>query len=162
MTIPIYVTSWLPRPAVKYHGCYQLGFEKYLPEWLETKNYVHFFGGLSKTGYRIDIKPEVKPDLIADVQDLSSIKDNTFDGGMADPPYDERFCKELYNLPYPKWNLWTKELCRIVKPGGLIGIMQNYIVPKISGCKYEKIYFIPTRIKQFPKVVTIQRKELFD
>src|SRR3989304_4506923 len=113
--IPIEVTPWLPRPAVKYHGCYQLGFEKYLKDWLQTENYIHLFAGLCKTGYRVDLNESVKPDLVADAQDLSMIPSNTFDGGMADPPYDEKFQKEFYQLPYPKWSLWTKELVRVVK-----------------------------------------------
>ena len=156
--IPIAVTSWLPRPASNYPGCYPLGFEKYLKEWLETENYVHFFGGKAKTGYRIDLKEELKPDLVGNVEKLVELRDEQFEGGMADPPYDDRFAKEKYNCKYPKWYLWTKELVRVVKVGGLIGIMQNYIVPRLPECAYERIYIIPLRIKQFPKVVTIQRR----
>ena len=37
MTVPIDVTAWLPRPAAKYHGCYPLGFEKYISKWLGTE-----------------------------------------------------------------------------------------------------------------------------
>ena len=29
---------------------------------------------------------------------------------------------------------------------------------RITKCKFEHIYFIPTRIKQFPKVVTVYEK----
>jgi len=113
---------------------------------------------MAKTGYRIDINPNVKPDLIADVQNLKQLKSNSYEAGMADPPYNEIFAKKLYNCEYPQWSKWTKELVRLVKPNGLIGIMQNYICPLITNCQYEKIFFIPTRIKQFPKIVTIYRK----
>ena len=156
--ISLALSSWLPRPSNKYHGWYPLGFEKYLSEWLGTENYVHFFAGMAKTGYRIDINPNVKPDLIADVQNLKQLKSNSYEAGMADPPYNEIFAKKLYNCEYPQWSKWTKELVRLVKPNGLIGIMQNYICPLITNCQYEKIFFIPTRIKQFPKIVTIYRK----
>jgi hypothetical protein len=156
--IPIEVTSWLPRPASDYPGCYPLGFEKYLKDWLQTENYVHFFGGKAKTGYRIDIVETLSPNLCANVETLPMIVNEQFEGGMADPPYDERFAKEKYNCKYPKWGKWTAELVRVVKVGGLIAIMQNYIVPKLTKCAYEKIYIIPLRIKQFPKVVTIQRR----
>jgi len=47
---------------------------------------------------------------------------------------------------------------RVVKPGCRIGIMQNYIVPKLIQCVYEEIIVILLRIKQFPKVITLQRK----
>lgn len=157
MTIPI-KTVWLPRPAAKYPGCYPVGFENMCNELLGTNNYVHFFAGMSKTGHRIDINPDVNPDLIADVQHLNSIGDNSFDAGLADPPYNEEFAKNLYNCPYPKWTLWTNELVRIVKPEGKIGIMQNYVVPRLPGCEYTEILVIINRIKQYPKIVTIQTK----
>lgn len=158
MTIPLKVI-WLPRPAAKYKGCYPLGFEKMIPEILKTNNFVHLFSGMAKTGFRIDIKEELEPDLVADVHDLSCISDCNFDGGMADPPYTPEFAKTLYQTPYPKWSTWTKEIVRIVKVGGRIGIMQNYIVPRLPNCEYELILVILTRIKQFPKIVTVQKKE---
>src|SRR5690349_13905322 len=84
--IPIEVL-YLPRPASDYKGCYPMWFEKHLPRLLGTENYVHFFGGKATTGYRIDIRSEVKPNLIANVENLPMIESNTFVGGMADPPY---------------------------------------------------------------------------
>jgi len=155
--IPI-ETVWLPRPSAKYPGCYPLGFENKVYELLGTKNYVHFFSGLAKTGYRIDSNPDTKPDLLANVEELSQIKDNTFDGGLADPPYTEEFAKTLYRVPYPKWSKWTKELVRIVKPQCKIAIMQNYVVPRLPQCEFDKILVVITRIKQYPKIVTIQKK----
>lgn len=151
-------TMYLPRPAAKYPGCYPMHFERRLPEILETTNYVHFFAGLSTTGYRIDVNSSVNPDLVANVENLIEIADNSFDGGMADPPYTAEFAKTLYNTPYPSWSKWTKELVRVVRPGCRIGIMQNYIVPRLPNCDMEEIIVILLRIKQYPKMVTIQRK----
>ena len=157
--IPIDV-MYLPRPAVKYSGCYPKFFEKHLPRLLETNDYVHFFGGKAETGFRIDINKEVNPNLIANVESLDMIESESFQGGMADPPYTKEFAENLYNCDYPQWSKWTKELVRIVKPNGLIGIMQNYIVPRLPDCEYERIVIILLRIKQYPKIVTIQRKSL--
>ena len=151
------MTSWLPRPAVKYHGCYPRGFEKYLKEWLDTENYIHLFSGMSKTGFKVDINETLKPDLCCNCEKLP-LEDETFDGGMADPPYTPTFARTLYKTEYPKWSKWTSELSRVVKVGGKIGIMQNYICPIIKNCEYEHIYFIPNRIKQFTKVVTVYRR----
>lgn len=149
---------YLPRPATNYRGCYPLHFEKKLPQILETTNYVHFFAGKSTTGYRIDCNPSVNPDLVANVECLNMV-DNIFDGGMADPPYTPEFAKNLYNTPYPSWKKWTKEFVRVVKPGSRLAIMQNYIVPRLHGCQMEEIVVILLRIKQYPKIVTVQRKE---
>ena len=148
---------YLPRPASKYPGCYPMHFEKRLPEILETDFFVHFFAGMAKSGYRVDCNPDVKPDLLARVED-TGLPDNWFNAGMADPPYTPEFAKELYNTDYPKWSEWTKELVRVVKPGGRIAIMQNYIVPRLPGCLFEEIIVILLRIKQYPKIVTVQRK----
>lgn len=150
-------TLYLPRPAAKYHGCYPLHFERRLPEILETTNYVHFFAGMSKTGFRIDCNSSVNPDLVANVENTGLVE-CSFDGGMADPPYTAEFAKTLYNTEYPSWTKWTKELVRLVKPRGRIGIMHNYIVPRLSSCNMEEIIIILTRIKQYPKIVTVQRK----
>lgn len=151
-------TLYLPRPAAKYRGCYPMHFERHLPEILETENYVHFFAGLSRTGYRIDLNKDVHPDLVANVENLSMLESDSFDGGMADPPYTPEFARNLYDVDYPIWNKWTKELVRLVKPGGRIGIMQNYIVPRLPDCDMEEIIVILLRIKQYPKIVTVQRK----
>jgi len=150
-------TLYLPRPAAKYHGCYPLHFERRLPEILETTNYVHLFAGMSTTGFRIDCNPKVNPDLVANVEKLD-LPDNSFDGGMADPPYTPEFAEKLYNTPYPSWSKWTKEFVRIVKPGSRLAIMQNYIVPRLPNCDMEEIIIILLRIKQYPKIVTVQRK----
>lgn len=158
MTIPI-ETVWLPRPATKYPGAYPHGFENRVVQLLGTENYVHFFAGMSKTGYRIDINPAVHPDLIADVEDLFMIDDNQFEAALADPPYTKEFAESLYGTKYPKWGNWSKESVRVVKPGGRIAIMHNYVVPRLPKCRYTKILVILTRIKQYPKIVTVQTKE---
>lgn len=151
-------TIWLPRPSSDYSGCYPLGFEKMIKDLLGTENYAHLFAGKAKTGFRVDIKEELRPDLLADVEDLSEIEDEKFDGVMADPPYTENFARELYNLPLPKWGKWTKEAVRICRTGGKIAIMHNYVVPRLPNCEYSKVLVIITRIKQYPKIVTVQKK----
>ena len=158
MTVPLSI-KWLPRPAAKYPGCYPIGYENILVDKLGTENFIHLFGGMSKRGHRVDLNKDVNPDTIADVHDLP-FEDDSFDGGAADPPYTEEFARTLYNCDYPKWSVWTKELVRVVKPGGKIAIMHNYIVPKLSGCDYNEIFVALNRIKQYPKIVTIFTKEL--
>ena len=150
---------YLPRPATKYPGCYPMHFERRLPGILETTNYIQFFAGTAKTGFRIDCNPELNLELVADVNN-TGLPDNYFDGGMADPPYTPEFAEKLYGTDYPEWGKWTRELVRIVKPGGRIAIMQNYIIPRLPGCDMEEIIVILLRIKQYPKIVTVQRKWL--
>jgi len=149
---------YLPRPATKYPGCYPLHFERRLPEILETNNYIHLFSGMATTGLRIDLNKNVFPDTIADIHQLP-FPDKHFDGAIADPPYTPEFARDLYDCDYPRWTEWTKEMVRVVKLGGRIAVMQNYIVPRLSNCKMEEIIVILLRIKQYPKIITIQRKD---
>lgn len=149
---------YLPRPATDYPGCFPLHFEKKIPELLQTKHFVHLFSGSSKIGHTVDINKKLEPKTLASAEKLP-FPNNFFGGGFADPPYNKMFAKSLYNCKYPKWSLWTTELVRVVKSGGIIGIMQNYIVPKLPNCKMLKIIIILQRIKQFPKIVTLQVKE---
>ena len=144
----------MPRPAHKYEGAYPLGFEKYIPKMLQTNNFIHLFSGMAKTGHRVDIKSELNPDTIADCRNLP-FPDNHFDGAMADPMYETKFAKNLYNMPMPKWNEWTKELVRVVKYGGLIGIMHNDEVNRLTECQYEAVYYFANRPKHHPRVVTV-------
>jgi hypothetical protein len=149
---------YLPRPATSYRGCYPLHFERRLKEILGTEDYVHFFSGSAKTGFTIDIKAETNPTMVADVQTRLPFEDGKFEAGFADPPYTKEFAEKLYGTEYPNYNKWVSELVRIVKSGGRIGVMNNYIVPRPKGCTYEKIIVVLLRIKQYPKVITIFTK----
>jgi hypothetical protein len=149
---------YLPRPASKYRGCYPLHFEKRIRDILGTNHYIHLFSGSVTTGYRVDINPDTHPDLVANCEDLP-LESDQFGGAFADPPYTEEFARDLYGTAYPKYSAWTREMVRVVRPGGRIGIMQNYIVPRPQGCVFEEIIVILLRIKQYPKVVTVFRKE---
>lgn len=148
---------YLPRPASDYRGSYPLHFEKHIKRLLGTENYIHVFSGKATTGLRVDLKFEINPDVVASAEYLP-FRDEVFDGGTADRPYDERFSRELYNTPYPQWSKWTKELVRVCKKGSKIAIMQNYPVPRITKCKWLKLVVIILRIKQFCKIVTIQER----
>jgi hypothetical protein len=53
--------------------------------------------------YTVDINPETNPDLVDDVQILSSVLKNRFNRWTRDPPYNDKTAKEMYgiNLPSP-------------------------------------------------------------
>lgn len=57
---------------------------------------LHPFGGMAEYGIRIDINPEVDPDVFADAHYLP-FKDNVFDIVICDPPYDKEHAFYLYN-----------------------------------------------------------------
>ena len=148
------IAECLPRPAHKYEGAYPLGFEKWIPRMIQTKDFIHLFSGLAKTGHKVDIRTDVNADTIADCNNLP-FPDNHFSGGMADPIYEKKFADNLYKQDLPKWSVWTKELVRVVKKYGLIGIMHNYEVNRLIGCQYWDTWYFPNRPKHYPRIVTI-------
>ena len=72
------IAWYLPRPK-KDH--YKGGMPLYCEEWLielakellgkENPKILQLFCGMSQDGYRIDINPEVEPDIIADAHDFT-------------------------------------------------------------------------------------------
>lgn len=150
---------YLPRPESKYHGSYPLFFIKRFKRLVGARDdFVHLFAGRSKFGFRVDMKIENRPDMVADVHYLP-FRDQTFNNSLADPPYSDDFAKELYNTPPLKSSQWVKEMVRITREGGLVCIMHNYPMGRPKQCKYEFLIVIVQRIKQYCKVVTGFRKE---
>lgn len=50
----------------------------------------------------VDIRPDLKPNYVADGQDMSSIFENeTFDRWYCDPPYNEANALKMYDTKLP-------------------------------------------------------------
>jgi len=128
----------LPRPKKdKYKG----GMPLYCEEWLielakdilkqDNIKLLNLFCGMNKYGFRIDIKSEVKPDLIADAHNFSNYIDpkEKFDVIIADPPYSYEEAKELYQTPKLYYKKWTNECDKVLRIGGLLIIYHKYLMP---------------------------------
>lgn len=149
-------TIHLPRPSSKYFGSYPLHFERKIPKWLGTNNFIHLFSGSAKTGIRIDIKFENKPDIVADVHHLP-FRDNSFDGGIADPPYDLRDGikkEDLYQTGPLKEKLWSSELKRVVKPNCRIAVLHYYPII-FPNCKAVRYVAVIRRVRSFLSCLSI-------
>lgn len=95
-------TCWhLPRPSSDYPGCYPKYFEKRFLKFaqIESKRVLHLFSGKSKMGFRVDLKLENKPDVVADCHNLPFRDNLDFDAVLADPPYDNEYAERLYSTP---------------------------------------------------------------
>ncbi len=159
----------LPRPKPdKYKG----GMPLYCEDWLidlahdiletDTKSILNVFCGMNKYGYRVDLNPDVKPDLICDIHKLSSKLNKTFDIIIADPPYSDEETDELYGKHLPKLNYskWTKECDKLLNPKGLFIIYHKYLVPNPDPLKYKvtKRVTILNRVWHLPRVATYFQK----
>ena len=153
MTLKIYIW-YLPKPESRYRGAFPLHFTKWFTKLVGTDEFINLFSGGSKFGFKVDMKIENKPDIVADIHNLP-FRDKVFANSIADPPYSDAFAKELYNTPPLKSTQWVKEMVRVTKAGGLVCIMHNYPMAQPKNCKYECIVVILQRIKQYCKVVTV-------
>ena len=163
--------AWfLPRPKKdRYKG----GMPLYCEEWLielakdilgtDKLNILNLFCGMNKYGFRIDIKPEVNPDLLADAHSFSDkIDGERFNLIIADPPYSTEESKKLYGTPPIKYKKWTAECDKILEPGGLLMVYHKYVVPNPNPDKYSvvKRVFIGNRIMHIPRICIVFQKKI--
>lgn len=162
------IAWFLPRPKPDH---YKGGMPLYCEEWLinlaedllEKKPVIlNLFCGMNKQGFRIDIKPEVKPDLLCDAHHFSEkIGKQKFDLIIADPPYSTEEAEKLYNTPPLKYKKWTTECDKVLMPGGLLCIYHKYVMPNPNPEKYEVIkrVFIGNRTMHLPRVAIFFKKK---
>lgn len=121
------------KDGTHYDGAYPNGFMNWIKKmgWHEGKICHLCSGPIEDPGsFRVDIKPEVKPDLVADAR-KTGLKAKSFDVVMIDPPYSRELAEKLYDTEkyYSSINMFTKEAARICKIGGLV-ITLSYEIPK--------------------------------
>ena len=160
MTVPNEV--WiLPRPRKDYYkGSTPLHFEQKLNKFLgHPAAVLHPFGGKAEIGLRIDINPEVNPDIVADAHNLP-FKDNSFDLVFCDPPYNEKYAKNLYGCKISvKYKKYISEAVRVCKPNGFVASYHWAITPRPEGTSYFGRIFIGGRVWHRPRVCCIYRKD---
>jgi SAM-dependent methyltransferase len=109
----------LPRPPVsKLKGGFPRFFEQNLMQVLGHPDLVlQPFGGRAEIGLRMDIRPEVEPDVVGDAHALP-FEDESFDCVILDPPYSDEEAATLYGTPKLRPALYTREAVRVLKEGG--------------------------------------------
>jgi len=115
-------------------GGYPIGFLQLAYETLgvtDPDKVLHLCSGSMRRGVRVDIRPECKPDIVADCRSVP-LPDESFDWIMADPPYAEDYARNLYGTEqhYPKPGQILKEAARLLRPGGRVGLL-HFIVPMV-------------------------------
>lgn len=113
-------------------GGYPIGFVEWALEEMgcdDPAAVLHLCSGSVVTGTRVDIRPEMKPDIVADCRNVP-LPDESFDFILADPPYSEEYAAVLYDteLDYPRPGQILHEACRLLRPGGKVGLL-HFQVP---------------------------------
>ena len=116
---------------------------------------------MNKYGFRVDIKPDVKPDLVADIHQLSRfVKKEKFDVILADPPYSNEEANKIYGTPRLIYKQWTQECEKLLVPGGLLIVFHKYLMPNPNPTvfKIAKRVFIGFKIFHLPRVAVFFKK----
>jgi len=155
------ITWVLPRPRKDhYPGGFPQHFESMLFRLLQIQpgsKILHPFGGMAEYGIRIDLKSEVRPDVIANAESLP-FRDNTFDLVICDPPYNGELSKTLYDGPAPRITRYGPEAVRVTKEFGFICLYHWYMMPRLKGTALRTRVIILQRTWGRPRVATICQK----
>ena len=123
-------------------------------------------GGLGPEtrGVRVDIRPEVRPDVVADGRALP-FADEVFDAVLLDPPYSVEYASTLYETDYPRPSALLREACRVVKPLGFVG-MVHFLVPRPEpGLRFVEVHGVTTGCGYRIRALTVYQRHqrgLFD
>lgn len=92
---------------------------------------LHMCSGSVQRGIRLDVRAEKRPTVIADARH-APFKDGSFSAILIDPPYSEDYATNLYGTGavYPAPGALMAEACRLLKPGGRVGML-HFQVPMI-------------------------------
>jgi len=124
----------------QYPSRFEFNLKKYYPEFFDD-NTLHMFCGACKWGKTTDFRKETGADIVAPF-DCIPLKDCSMNNIIADPPYADHYQNEWHgDLPKPKHIL--KEASRIVKDGGLIGILHIIIIPAYKELNVKRIGLHP-------------------
>ncbi len=159
--------AWLGRarpgdaPAAVY-GQYPRSLIPKLLPWLlcERHEILHVCSGslAPGEGIRVDIRPEAKPDILADGRDLP-LEDGSQAAVLIDPPYTEHYARHLYGVDYPRPSHLLKEAARVVRRGGRIGFV-HYITPKPApGTRLIRAFGLSTGFDMPMRAVTIYERD---
>ena len=161
--------AWfLPRPKPDH---YKGGMPLYCEEWLvalatdllgRKPDMLNLFCGMNKYGFRIDLKEEVRPDLVSDAHSFAEkLNGKQFDFILADPPYSTEEARDIYGTPPLKYKKWTEQCDKVLVPDGLLCVYHKYVMPNPNPEKYivEKRVFVGNRTMHLPRVAVFFRKK---
>ena len=158
-------------PTVEIWGRLPKGFLTWAYEMLRLRpgeqSVLHVCsGGLGPEtrGVRVDIRPEVLPDVVADGRSLPFAAES-FDAVLIDPPYSQEYAEHLYGTDYPRPSALLREAARVLRPNRFVG-MVHFLVPRPEpGLRFVEVRGITTGCGYRIRALTVFQKQprgLFD
>jgi len=126
----------LGRPMGPHQGSFPHGFLSWLNDihGISNKKVLFPFGGSTenRSNWTVnDINEDLDVDTHYDARDLPDEWTESFDVVVSDPPYNEEYAQEYYDVEYPAPYDHFEEAVRVCREGGLVMILdwlvyQNY------------------------------------
>ena len=133
---------------------------KLLP-WLrcERRELLHLCSGCLPRGegIRVDVRPEARPDVVADARALPFV-DSSHAAALCDPPYSEHYARELYGTDYPRPCDVLREAVRVVRPNGRIGFVHHLVPNPPDGARFVRCFGLSMGFGYPMRAVTIFEK----
>lgn len=158
---------WTAKPAVDFPaphfwGAYPKDFIKWAARAMRCnrQDIVHFCAGtLPKgEGFRIDIRAETEPDLVADCCRALPLEAGSAGAVLIDPPYSTEYAEDLYGTEYPRPSALLAEASRIARPGAAIGMLHFLVPLPPAGATIEHVYGVTTGPNYRIRAFTIFRR----
>lgn len=149
----------LPRPPKsRYKGGFPRYFEQNLVQLLGyPERILHPFGGRAEIGTRVDINPELEPDVVADAHNLP-FDDDSFDCVVLDPPYSDEEAATLYQTPPLNPGKYTREAVRVLREGGWLVVYTNREPARPPRCNHALRILVVLRPHHTPRVAMVFQK----
>jgi len=130
-----------------------------------------FAGKYSSADLTNDLNPEMPTDFHLEALEFLKMQpDNSFDGGLFDPPYSPRQVKEVYDgigisltSEQTKMSFWSdikNEIARVLKLGGVCICFgwSSMGLGKSRGFEMQEILLVPHGGSKNDTIVTVERK----
>jgi hypothetical protein len=119
---------------------------------------VHLCSGSVREGITVDIRPEVRPRIVADAT-ATPLPSACTDLVLIDPPYTEEYARNLYGTEYPLPQALLREAARLVRPGGHVGLLHFQVPLQRSALRLVTVYGITTGPGYAIRAWTLYRRE---